>query len=89
LKAYKSIGKLFDYYGTASELRGILGGWTYLFFHASFTLISTIFADNVLGVKEVRRSRIWTERSEVFYTVLSAVLSLRQLSKFLTPLLAP
>jgi amino acid permease len=51
LKAYKSIGKLFDY-GTASELRGILGGWTYLFFHASFTLISTIFADNVLGVKK-------------------------------------
>jgi len=31
-------------YGTDSELRGILGGWTYLFFHALFTFISSVFA---------------------------------------------
>ena len=30
---------------------------------------------NFSGVKEVRRSRIWTERSVVFYTVLSAVVA--------------
>ena len=46
-----------------NELRGILG-LTYLFFHASLTFISNVFAYNIFGVAEVAVA-IWTKRSEV------------------------
>jgi len=46
--------------------------------------------DNVFGVKEVQRSRIWTERSEAFYPLLAdpKVLRARQQSCCRVPGLA-
>jgi len=39
-------------------------------FPQAFFCLSSTMADNGIGAKEIRRSRIWTKRSVVFCTVL-------------------
>ena len=50
----------------------IRGSWTYLFFHASFTFVSSVFVYDIPSV-EVLRSKSWEKQSKARYALLNEV----------------